>query len=191
MAAKLQANFRGQPHLEVVVSSFEDAALPVASFDALFSATAYWWVSSPARMAKPPQILRPSGVIAILDTMQVDAETDHGYFQRSHEIYQHHGVAPTGGYQKAPAPESVVPPILPELEQSPFYRDVELYRYRADQTYSTLQYADLVRTYSVSQAMQTDAREALIRDLCALIDGEFDGSVTRPLVMTLALARLA
>jgi SAM-dependent methyltransferase len=192
MAAKLQSNFRDERHLEVLVSSFEAAALPPAAFDALFSATAYWWVASPERMTKPVEILkRPAGLVAILDTMQVDAPTDRGYFERSHAIYERHGVAPNGGYHKAPTPEAVIPPILPELQESALYRDVELYRYRADQTYSTSQYADLVRTYSVSQAMAVEAREALIDDLCSMIDAEFDGSVTRPLVMTLVVARLA
>jgi SAM-dependent methyltransferase len=192
MAAKLQSNFRDEPGLEILVSSFEAAPVPAAAFDALFSATAYWWVSSPERMTKPVQILkRPAGLMAILDTMQVDAEADRGYFERSHAVYETHGVAPSGGYHRAPPPDAVVPPIVAELEQSPLYRDVELYRYRADQTYSTSQYADLVRTYSGSQAMTDHAREALIADLSGLIDAEFGGTVTKPLVMTLALANLA
>jgi hypothetical protein len=64
-----------------------------------------------------------------------------------------------------------------------------MYRYRWDQTYPTEMYADLVRSYSNTQAMPRDQREALIADLCALIDAEFDGYVIRPLIVTLVAGR--
>ncbi len=66
---------------------------------------------------------------------------------------------------------------------------MRLHRFRHDQTYPTDQYADLVRSYSNTQMMPREQREALIADLCALIDAEFDGYVVRPLVITLILAR--
>jgi hypothetical protein len=37
--------------------------------------------------------------------------------------------------------------------------------------------------------MEPAPREALIDDLCALIDGEYDGYVVRPLVVTLLMGR--
>ena len=49
-------------------------------------------------------------------------------------------------------------------------------RYRWDQSYTTEQYARLLRTFSDTLAMEATAREGLIRDLCRLIDARFGGS---------------
>ena len=38
--------------------------------------------------------------------------------------------------------------------------------------------------------MQEEERETLIQELCAVIDQEFGGVITRPLVVTLTVARL-
>jgi hypothetical protein len=37
--------------------------------------------------------------------------------------------------------------------------------------------------------MEPEPREAMIADLCEVIDKEFGGSMTRPLVITLTLGR--
>ena len=64
-------------------------------------------------------------------------------------------------------------------------------RFRWDQTYDTASYADLMRTYSNMQAMLPDAREALIAELSDVIEREYGGHVTRPLVVALTMARRA
>ena len=53
------------------------------------------------------------------------------------------------------------------------------------------EYADLMRSYSGTQAMEPPQQEAMISDVCGLIDAEFGGSITRPLVITLSLGRRA
>ena len=64
-----------------------------------------------------------------------------------------------------------------------------MYRYRWDQTYTTEQYAKLVRTYSDALAMEEPAREGMIREICRLIDERFGGRVVRPAVVTLTVGR--
>ena len=46
-----------------------------------------------------------------------------------------------------------------------------------------------MRSYSGMQMMPERDREALIAEICAVVDAEFGGSVTRPIVMTLTLGR--
>jgi hypothetical protein len=65
-----------------------------------------------------------------------------------------------------------------------------LIRYRWDQTYTTASYVDLMRTYSHTQAMPATERSALLSDMSAFIDDEFEGSTTRPLVITLTMAQV-
>jgi hypothetical protein len=82
-----------------------------------------------------------------------------------------------------------VPVEYDAMLSSGLFDDVTLHRYRWDQTYPTADYADLMRSYANSQMMESDAREALIAEVCQVIDAEYGGSVTRPLVMTLSMGR--
>ena len=66
---------------------------------------------------------------------------------------------------------------------------MELFRYRWDQQYSTGEYADLVRSYSGTQRLDVAEREAFVGELAAFIESDFEGTVVRPLVLTLLLAR--
>jgi hypothetical protein len=82
-----------------------------------------------------------------------------------------------------------VPAEHDEVTASGLFGDVTLHRHRWDQTYSSRAYADLVRSYSNTQIMEPAAREGLLAELCEVIEREFGGSVTRPLVITLTMGR--
>ena len=167
--------------LKVIRSSFEDAPLSISAYDAVVSATAYHWVQPPARLEKPVAILKPHGRLAIIDTNQVASPVDQGYFERVQPIYEKHGQA--GGHRQLPTADDVVPDVYDELAASSHYDDVRFFRYPWDQRYSSREYADLLRSYSGSQSMPEEQREALIHELCAVIDHEYGGHITRPLVI--------
>lgn len=183
LARKLGADDR----LKVICSSFEDAPLTVGVYDAVVSATAYHWVQPMARLQKPAAILKPHGVLAVIDTNQVASPVDRGYFERVQPVYESHGRG--AEHRPLPAAGNVVPSIFTELAASSQYDEVRLFRYPWDQHYTARSYADLLRSYSDSQAMPAEEREGLIRELCAVIDQEYGGSITRPLVITLTLAQ--
>jgi SAM-dependent methyltransferase len=187
LADHLRRNFAGEDGLTVVVSSFEDVVLPAHSFDALVSASAYHWVDEPVRMNKPPELLRPGGWVSIIDALQVRAPTVLGFFERARHVYARYGQA--GDHVTVPTPEQAESPYASAFRQAPGYDPVECFRYRWDQTYDTAGYADLMRSYSVSQAMPEREREALIADMSTFIDEDFKGQVTRPLVVTMMMAR--
>jgi SAM-dependent methyltransferase len=175
-------------HLDVVNSSFEDCELPSEGFDAVASATAFHWVDPDVRVKKSHSLLRPGGVLAVIATNQIESDVDRGYFDRVQPIYRRYF---PGEVRPAPLFEDLVPPEHEELRASALFEDVTLHRYRWDQTYTSEQYADLLRSYSGSQAMEPGPREAMIADLCEVIDTEFGGTMTRPLVITLTLGRKA
>jgi hypothetical protein len=150
------------------------------------SATAFHWVAAPENLEKPYQLLRPGGWLALIDTVQVAAPSDAGFFESVQPIYDRYGESK--GFVPSPAPDQATNRLLPELEASPLYAETLLFRYRWDQTYTTPDYADLLRSYSTSQAMAEGDREALIAEISQCIDRAFNGRVTRPLVITLTLA---
>ena len=189
MASFLVRKLGADNRLRVIHSSFEDAPLSIGAYDAVVSATAYHWVKSPARLEKPAAILKPDGRLAVIDTIQVASSVDRGYFERVQPIYEKHGQAKEK-HRQLPTAGDVVPDIFDELAASSLYDDVRLFRYPWDQRYTSREYADLLRSYSDSQSMPEEQREALIRELCAVIDREYGGSITRPLVITLTVARM-
>jgi SAM-dependent methyltransferase len=189
LSERLRQNFQTIVRLKVVWSSFEQAELEPRSFDAVVSATAYHWIDESVRLRKPAELLRPGGWLAVVDTIQVAASTDGGFFERSQEIYDRYGDG--SGRPTLPSPDEAASFITPELESSELFDEPALFRYRWDQTYETTSYIDLLRSFSATYKMPRPEREAFLADIAALVDEEFDGYVTRPLVITMALARLS
>lgn len=62
-------------------------------------------------------------------------------------------------------------------------------RYRRDITYARDHYLQLVASYSGFQTMSADAQQTITQRIAALIDDAYGGSVVRPAVATLCLAR--
>lgn len=185
MSAFLRRTFAGAA-LEVINAPFEEAALAPASFDLVTSFTAFHWIDPAVRFVKSRHVLRPGGAIGIVTTNQIASDVDRGFFDRVQPVYRKY----FPDEENPPTPgEDVVPEEYRDMQSSGLFEDVTLHRYRWDQTYATAAYADLMRSYSGMQVMPDEAREALIADICEVVDREYGGSVTRPLVMTLTLGR--
>ncbi len=190
LAAYLREQLEGSPELTVIDGAFEAVALPPSAFDVVFAATAFHWIDPAVRIDKSIEILRPEGVLGTLSTVQVRSEVDRGFFERTRDIYRRYENLEVAG-DEPPAPEDVVPTEYSDFQQHSCIGATELRRYRWDQSYPSASYADLLRSFSNMQVMDADVREALIAELCTLIDVEFGGVVVRPLVIALALARRA
>lgn len=186
LAQAVQSKFAGNPRLTVVNAAFEDAPLPGHSFDAVTVATAYHWIDATAQIERPLELLRPGGFLGVIDLIQVDSATDHGYFDHVQPIYDAYGGSRSSWEPKAY--DTVVPRIAERLSESGLYASVEVYRVPWDQTYTASQYRDLLWTHSGTQMMAEPARTAMVDELVAAVDSDFGGSVTRPLCATLTLA---
>lgn len=188
LAMTLAAKFPDPP-VTVVNAPFESAELSLASFDAVVAATAYHWVEPTQRVERPNALLRRGGLVAIIDLIQVDSPSDGGYFERVQPIYDAFGQGKsTEQRQSAETYESAMPPIVRELRASVLFDEPEVQRIRWDQTYTSQQYRDLLLTYSGTQMMPLPQRSEMVAALIGVIDDEFAGTVTRPLVATLTLA---
>jgi SAM-dependent methyltransferase len=187
MAAKLRSNLPSA-ELQVTVGDFERVTVPERSVDAVFSATAYHWLSAAAQADRPAAILKPGGVIAIVDTNQVASPDDEGFFDAVQPTYEQYGQGHTG----PPAPErgGVDPPIRQLLSQDRRFTSVEVHSYDWNQTYPASAYRQLMLSYSVTQMMEPEEREGLLDDVETFIQERFGGRITRPLVVTLTTAEL-
>jgi SAM-dependent methyltransferase len=165
MAAFLRRKFRDR--LDVINATFEDVDLPEGAFDLVFAATSWHWVDPEVRLRKARDVLAGGGAIAIVSTNQISSDVDRGYFATSQAVYRRY-------FPEEDVPhlhgEDVVPEEFEEVEASALFGPSQLHRYRWDQTYSTADYADLMRSYSNMQMMPETDRESLIAELSELID---------------------
>jgi trans-aconitate methyltransferase len=188
LAAKLRAVLPSDD-LHVTVADFERVDVPERSIDAVFSATAYHWISAHAQLDRPAAVLKPRGVVAIVDLNQVDSPDDRGFFDAVQPIYERYGEGHAG--PPAPARDGVYPPIHQTLNRDPRFCDVDVARYDWNQTYTASDYRKLMFSYSGTQMMQPAAQQGLLDDIETFIEDRFGGQVTRPLVVTLTSATLA
>jgi len=155
--------------------------------DAVFSATAYHWISREAQTDRPAVILRPGGFVAIVDMIQVESPDDAGFFAAAQPIYERYAQGHTG--PPAPTRGSVDPAIRAVLDADRRFDSVSVRRYDWDQTYSAADYRKLMLSYSGTQMMEKSDRIGLLDDIESLMRSNFGGVVTRPLVVTLTTAK--
>jgi SAM-dependent methyltransferase len=187
MAAKLRSNF-ATDRLTITVGDFESLALPAREADVVFSASAYHWIHPEAQISRPAHLLRDGGILATADLIQVDSAVDRGFYAACQPIYERYGQ----GHQGPPAPvrAEADPAIRTLLEADARFGEVQVHTYDWDQIYSAMEYRDLMWSFSVTQMMDEPARSALLDDIQTLVEREFDGYVTRPLVVALTMGVL-
>ena len=188
MAARLAVNLPVHG-LRISVGDFETLPIGGGIADCVFSATAYHWIGGAAQTDRPAYILRPGGVLAIVDLIQVSSASDGGFFAAVQPIYERYGQGHSG--PPAPSRSGVDPPIRAGLVADSRFHSVAVWQYDWDQSYSAQQYRKLMLSYSGTQMMAEPDRLALLDDIERFIDSEFGGRITRPLVVTLTTTCLA
>ena len=187
MAAELRTNLASE-QLRISVGDFETLNIDANSADAVFSASAYHWISRSAQADRPAAILRPGGLAAIVDLIQVDSPDDLGFFAAADPVYERYGQ----GHYGPPAPrrQDVDPAIREVLDADSRFGPVAVRHHDWNQTYSAADYRKLMLSYSGTLMMDETERSGLLDDIESFITDEFDGIVTRPLVATLTTATL-
>jgi SAM-dependent methyltransferase len=186
MVGRLRSNLPTE-RLTVSVGDFETIDVKAESVDAIFSASAYHWISPAAQLDRPALILRSGGVLAIVGLFQVDSPEDGGFYAAAQPIYERYGQAHEG--PPAEARQDVEPTVAQALAGDPRFSDVVVHRWDWDQTYAAAQYRKLMLSFSDTNMMDAGDRMGLVDDMESFINSRFDGHVTRPLVVTLTTAR--
>jgi SAM-dependent methyltransferase len=185
MAARLREALPS-PALTITIGDFEEVDVGEHGFDAVFSATAYHWISPKAQVDRPVDVLKPGGVIAVVDLNQVSSPDDKGFFAAAQPIYERYGQGHAG--PRAPERDKVDPPIRRVLRGDPRFLNVEVRAYDWNQAYSAAGYRKLMLSYSSTQMMTPPARQGLLDDMENFVRQQFGNQVTRPIVVTLTTA---
>jgi trans-aconitate methyltransferase len=200
--AKIAREKFGGERFAVEVATFDDWAPRGRRFDAVFSATAYHWVSPHLRWVKAAEVLDDGGFIALVGNRHIAAGTFHDFHDATRGLRVAHGVdderetpsledvsaivescgADVGALWEAMSPQGS-DVVAGGLFAPP---DVRLYPWTT--TYSTVGALGLLATYSRFLAMDPVKRAALFSRLAVIIDDDYGGQVTRHYVSVLAMA---
>jgi ubiquinone/menaquinone biosynthesis C-methylase UbiE len=182
------------------VVPFEQVELPVRSFPALFSATAFHWVDPAVGWAKAARLLRPGGALALLTHIASDDELAHEYLAAWREV------SPEAADWTVRDPETIwsgaeqlrgdVSALWSWLTQrelaSPdapaLFTDVRVSSVREEREWTAESSLALTRTSSAYLCLDDEGRQRLERRLTAVFE-RAGGSMRSPAYATLVTAR--
>ncbi len=187
LAAVARANLRPFPLADVIETSFEEFAGEPRSFHLVMAATSIAWVDPALRYAKPAELLRPGGCMAVLWNAHVLPADGDRFWHDVQEVYRRYTPDTAG----TPPPPGELPARIPdEMRATGRFDEIAVRHYPWTETYDAARYVALMRTFSNHIALPDDVREPLIEGVARMIDEEFDGSIIKHQVAVLQLARL-
>lgn len=71
-----------------MTGAFEDVIFPSESFDLVYAATAFHWITPNVRFSKPYNLLKVNGHLAIIHTNHISDEVGDEFFFASQPIYK-------------------------------------------------------------------------------------------------------
>jgi SAM-dependent methyltransferase len=187
MARVARDRLAAYPNVAVVNASFEAADLPAGTFDLVYVATAFHWITPEVRFAKSHALLKRAGHLAIIYRHHVSDERGDAFTAATQPIYR--------CYERdmAAGARTYVPrrrdDLRPDLIDEALFTPVSFAAFPQVARYSADQYVDLLGTYSPTLAMPSDARKVFLGDIRRLIDDRFGGQVLQHYAMSLQVAR--
>ncbi|MGH8995111.1 MAG: class I SAM-dependent methyltransferase [Acidimicrobiales bacterium] len=189
--------------LHVEPGTFETWKPGDRSYTAVFSATAIHWVDPRVRWAKAASVLRDGGHLALATTRTVDGGGFADLNAMSQDLHDEHLFSDFG---RSPSSESLETALTaagddiglvwgeadPKGGAHPagsWFEPSVVRTYHWEQSYDATEAVRLLSTYSAYLAMDDDRRSALMDSLARLVDEELGGSVSRPYLSILAVAR--
>lgn len=170
-------------NVRIEVADFDHWTPTEAGFDVVFAATAYHWLDPATRDDATADLLRPGGVLATVATHHMAGGTEQ-FFRDVQACYRRYDpTVPPGDLLHVAAEIPLDRDLGPRYGQPAFRR----YEWTAD--YRTADYLDLLRTYSGTPAPNRLAREGVVRDIGALIDGRYGGQISKRYLTELRVAQ--
>ncbi|MFJ7086389.1 class I SAM-dependent methyltransferase [Streptomyces griseus] len=172
---------------EVVTAEFENWPLPTEPFDVVLAATAFHWIDPAVRVSRAADALRPGGALAVVRGQHVRGGTKE-FFVEVQRCYERFDPATQPGTRPPEADDVDNSDHAEEVARSGRFGETVFRRYAWDLTYTTAEYLDVLRTYSGHRALPEAARNGLLACVAGLIDGRYDGRVTKRYLIELAVS---
>ena len=164
------------PNVSFVEQAFEEWESN-GKFDLIISATAFHWVDPKIRYLKASEVLKSDGFLAVFSNQHV--RKDEGFFAESQSLYDKYYVPLT---TNRPTHATDFPGV--KAFQDPIKRV-----YPWTQAYSSEQYIKLLSTYSDHIALPEKNKRLLFEGIVNLIEGKYDGQITKHYATVLDLRK--
>ena len=179
-------NCEPYPRVEIRNVSFEEWEPEEGSFDLLISATAFHWIPAEMGYPKAARVLKETGYIALFWNMHPTPYTD--FFSEVQRVYRR--VVPEWGEPgDGPTTEEKTGEREVTINGSSLFEKAEVREYPWSRVYTKEQYLKLLDTYSDHRSLEVSRRRELYKGIAAMIDEEYGGSVTRPYLSVLYIAK--
>jgi SAM-dependent methyltransferase len=190
MAAVARRRFKGtHPSVTVVEAEFERAELPARTFDLVFAATSWHWLSESVRWARTAAALRPGGTVAALWNWPLWRRSPlREEFDR---LYRGYGASPaTIGplLEVEPGGKALRDDWLLDAPQPAAFEDVRWSEHHWRAAYTAGEYGALLGTYADHIALNDATNNELMEAITSVID-RHGGSLELEYVTVLLLAR--
>jgi SAM-dependent methyltransferase len=172
LAAVARRRTAGFPAVTVIQADFETWPPPPEPYDLVVCATAFHWLDPATRMARVASVLRPGGVLAVIETHHIAGGTP-GFFTDVQGCYLRYDPRATAD-EHPPRPDEVVG----EDVSGPGFAPPEIRSYEWELTSATGDYLDIIRTYSSTLSLPRESAEGLLNCIGDLIDA-YGGTVTK------------
>ena len=179
MARKATTKLSRYKNVRLQVADFELIDLPLQSYDLIYAATAFHWISEAVGFKKSYDLLKPYAYLAIIHTEDVSDERGDEFFHLTKPLYDHY----------LPGGEDYRPPRIDQLKPMPlntqFFELADFSFFPMTMKYTTSRYIDLMSTFSPIIMMEDSERRLFLDGIRSIIDRDFGGSITRNIAITL------
>lgn len=186
LAALAAQKCRQYPKVHIQPISFEDWKPEENAFDLVMSATAFHWIPPEVGYPKAAKVLKDSGYIAIFSNEHPTPYTD--FFHAVQEVYQR--VVPEWNDPRTrPSTDERIRSTAAYINGTGLFEPVLVRRYPWTKDYTTEEYLKLLNTYSGHRSLEESKRLRLFREIGELIENEYGGTITRPYLAVLYIAK--
>lgn len=164
----LESKYFEYPNFRAVCSRFEDFSADEASFDIIFSATAFHWIAPEVGYPEAYRLLRRGGVLAVFWHLASILEPPTEMLQQIRAIYRE--IAPElDDYLNIDAAEELHQLRLKQIQTGALFHQPVSRVYRWEDIYTTQRYLKLMNSYSDFHSISSEKREEIQSQVAAYI----------------------
>jgi len=182
----LKDKYHKHPQITVKKDYFEEYNTD-KQYDLIYSATAFHWVKSEIGYPKAWDMLKPNGTLAVFWQMSSVTYYDDGLFVGLNAIKHKYLPNESLGFD-AQGIEKVKEKRINQIQSGGCFGIPEVYEFRWTDTYDADRYAALVNTYSSTQTLRSDVRDAYLEEIRRYINNN-GGIVKLPQLVMLYLVK--
>jgi protein-L-isoaspartate O-methyltransferase len=187
LAEVLRRNVAGLSNVHVLVDDFDRWRPQGALFDLVVVATAFHWLNPTTRVQKAASLLRPGGMLAVIETHWVSRGAEDRFSVESQSCYAQWDPAHDPGFR--PRELGDLKDRNEELEKAETFESILHRRHFCDRQFTARKYCDLLATFSGVRAFSDTARSGFLTCIASLIDTHFQGTITRRVIYELWLGQ--